>query len=132
MKTRKRSQKQEKEVAGLLLGRMVPASGAVRHGGHDIRKQGELTIECKYTSKKSYSLKLAELQKIKAVALRNGAEKPLFTIRFVDVMHGRTVEEVVVMPLSYYEELRARVYPGPGDEDDDDDDEDESDEDDEE
>jgi hypothetical protein len=130
MKTRKRSQRQEKAVAGLLLGRTVPASGAVRHGGYDVRKQGELTIECKYTSKKSYSLKLTDLQKVKAAALRNGAEKPLMMIKFVDVMHGRTIEEVVVMSQSYFEELHAQVHqPGPGDGDDgDDEDEDEEDE----
>jgi Holliday junction resolvase len=129
VKTRKRSQRQEKGVAGLLLGRTVPASGAVRHGGYDVRKQGELTIECKYTSKKSYTLKLEDLQKVKAAALRNGAEKPLMTIRFVDVMHGRTIEEVVVMSLSYFEELRAQVYPpGPGDDEEDEDEEDEDEE----
>ena len=76
------SQKQERRVADEVGGRTQPASGAMAHAKSDVRKAGELRVECKFTSAKSYSLKLAELDKIAAEALAGGLEVPVLQVQF--------------------------------------------------
>lgn len=122
------SKTQERRLAVLVGGKTVPASGAVRtDGGADVRAQGKLTLEAKYTEKGSYSLKLKDLQKVRAVALRNGGERAVFVVGFKG---PRSTEEYAVVPMEEYTHL-LEASADPADEDDEDEDEDEDEEDDE-
>ena len=84
------SQRQERQAARDVGGRVQAGSGNVKlGGGADVRKQGELRIECKYTSKASFSIKLAELRKVKMQALKGGLEEPVLQFAFRDKSTGR-------------------------------------------
>jgi hypothetical protein len=84
---KKLSRKQEKAVAEALGGRTQAASGATRlGGGADVRARG-CRIECKYTEKDSYTLKRADLQKLKKQAART-LEQPVMQVAFLDI-YGR-------------------------------------------
>lgn len=73
MKTPKRkSVLQERRTAADVGGREQPGSGAPEFYKGDVRKAGELRIECKTTGSKAFPLKLAELEKIKGEALMGG------------------------------------------------------------
>lgn len=81
---RKRSQLQEKRAAKDVGGRIVAGSGAAKFsGGGDVRKQGELRVECKFTHKPAYNLKLADMAKIRTQAIEGGLEFPVMQIEFV-------------------------------------------------
>lgn len=81
---RKRSQLQEKRAAQDVGGRTVAGSGAAKHsGGGDVRKQGDLRVECKFTHKDHYTIKLSELGKIQMQAIKGGLEAPVMLIEFV-------------------------------------------------
>ena len=83
MKARKkRSQKQELQIAGQFDGRTQPGSGAMPWAKGDVRKKGVFRIEAKFTEAKSYSLKLEDLEKIEAEC--EGAEKPIFIIDYLE------------------------------------------------
>ncbi len=67
------SLQQEKRAASDLGGRTMAASGALpMGGGADVRLMGKIRLECKFTEKNFYSLKVIELRK-----LRKQAEKVL-------------------------------------------------------
>jgi hypothetical protein len=81
-RNKKTSKQQEERLAEDLGGRTVAGSGApMRSGGGDVRLQGKLRIEAKYTSKDSYSLHIDDLKKIEEQAIRAG-EIPLFVVQF--------------------------------------------------
>lgn len=83
-RVRKRSQLQEKRAANDIGGRTVAGSGAAKFsGGADVRKQGEVRVECKFTEKDHYDLKHADLVKIKGQALKGGLELPVMQIEFI-------------------------------------------------
>lgn len=82
------SQRQEKSVAADLGGRVQAASGAAKHGGGDVRAPG-YRIECKYTEKPVYTLKLEELEKLKKQAY-GSLEQPVMQLAFVDRLGRRT------------------------------------------
>lgn len=120
------SKGQEKRLAVIVGGKTIPASGAVRtDGGADVRAQGKLTLEAKYTEKGSYSLKLKDLQKVRAVALRNGAERSAFVVGFKG---PRNIEEYAVVPLEEYTHLLETSVGYEDDEDEDEDGDEEEDE----
>lgn len=80
---KKRSEEQEKRVARLQGGRVTPASGALSGAKGDVRQRGRHRIECKYTTKKSYSIKLDELLKIEGEA--SAGELSLLHLEFQGV-----------------------------------------------
>lgn len=90
------SAKQEKRLAQDLGGKTQPASGALKHAKGDVRAVGEVRAEAKYTSKSSYQLKLAELEKIVGEA---GLERAVLQLCFVD-RGNRPVLEVAIFPFS--------------------------------
>lgn len=51
---------------------MQPGSGSSQFYKGDVRKQGDVRIECKTTGSRSYVLKLTTLEKIKAEAIQGG------------------------------------------------------------
>ena len=62
---------------------MVAGSGAAKFsGGGDVRKQGELRVECKYTDKDRYALTLQVLDQIRTQAIRGGLEAPVLQLSF--------------------------------------------------
>lgn len=61
---------------------MQPGSGAPEHYKSDVRKAGESRLECKTTGSRSYTLKLADLEKIKAEAIMGGGEGWAFQVEF--------------------------------------------------
>lgn len=77
------SKRQETRVAAAVGGRTQAGSGAApSSGGGDVRVLGHTRIECKYTEKDYYTLKLADLKKLKTQATR-ALEQPVFQIHFV-------------------------------------------------
>lgn len=79
----KRSQDQEDRAAKRYGARTQPGSGSRPGTKGDLRKRGVLRGECKETTAKSYTLKLAELLKLQREASTD--ELPLFEIEFQGV-----------------------------------------------
>lgn len=87
--SQKRSKKQEKRAAKRVGGRTQPGSGSGPEKG-DVRDPGHTSIECKLTRAKSYSLKLADLEKLERES--HSGEKPALEIEFQGVYpHKRYV-----------------------------------------
>jgi len=78
-KTRKKSIKQEKQVAKEVGGRRQPMSGAGYHKG-DVKSELRL-IETKFTGKKSYALKRRDLEKIFYESICEESEIPCFWLK---------------------------------------------------
>lgn len=76
------SKKQEQRAAEDIGGRTQAASGATRLGGGADVRGSSLRIECKYTEKTVYSLKLEDLEKLRQQALKT-LEAPVFQVCFV-------------------------------------------------
>lgn len=86
---------QEREAAKRLGGRTTPASGSLREKG-DVRVSGILRLECKATSKKSFSVTRDMVRKITEAGELSG-ELPAIEIEFLPLagqFHGR----VAVVP----------------------------------
>lgn len=83
------SQLQERRAAADVGGRLQPGSGAPEFYKGDVRAAGDLRIECKTTSKKSYALHLSDIEKIKAEALMGGAEGWAFQVEFQGVTSNK-------------------------------------------
>jgi hypothetical protein len=79
----KRSQLQERRIAEDVGGRVQAGSGSSWQAKSDVRVQGAIRCEAKYTEKKTYSLKLADLLKIRDEAIRGGLETPVMQVEFV-------------------------------------------------
>ena len=81
-KNRRNSQKQEQQAAADIGGRIQTNSGALRlGGGADVRLMGKVRIECKVTSKPTYTLKLKELLKLRKQSIET-LEYPVFQFAF--------------------------------------------------
>jgi hypothetical protein len=94
------SKKQEEATAKDLGGWTTAGSGAAKFsGGGDVRKQGEMRAECKYTEKPFFLLKLDELTKIQLEAVRGGLESPVLRIDFVNPRSSAS-EAYAVIPTS--------------------------------
>lgn len=81
---RKLSNKQEKEVAKALEGKVVINSGATKWKKGDVDTSEE-KIECKITTKDSYTLKFDDLVKIRTQAIKDDCKEPLFIFEFKDI-----------------------------------------------
>ena len=107
MNIRKISQKQEERLARTIGGRPQVASGALPNARGDARANGKIRAEAKFTAKKSYTLHHVDLLKLRAQALSGSVEQPVFVVGF---RQGRgygaeAMDEYVVIPMSYYQEL---------------------------
>lgn len=84
MKTvKRRSQKQEKYVAGVFNAKTVVASGALWGAKGDVRND-KFLIECKTTEKDFYPLTATVWEKIEEEATRDRARIPLMVITVED------------------------------------------------
>lgn len=105
--TLRRSRKQEASVAKGLGGRTTPRSGAGWAVKNDVRTN-DLSVEVKYTDKKSYSLKHADLKKAERNALADSGREFAFVVGFGRLNgHASMVvdDEYVVISRPYFEEL---------------------------
>lgn len=82
---KRKSVLQERRAAEAIGGRVQPGSGAPEFYKGDVRKAGELRVECKTTSSRSFVLKLPVIEKIKAEALRGGDEGWALQVEFQTV-----------------------------------------------
>jgi len=89
----KRSRDQERRLAKTFGMDRQAASGALPNVKSDLRDPGKLRGEAKETTKKSFSLKLEELEKLEKEA--RGGEMPLFMVEFQGV---HPFKRYVVMP----------------------------------
>lgn len=94
-KSHKRAPKQESEIAKLVKGRKVAASGAKDVKG-DVRLKRVARIECKTTKHKSFSVTLDMIEKLEEAAVLTG-ELPIFVIEMNDG-NGKKLKDVVVCP----------------------------------
>lgn len=76
----RKSRAQEKRTAEEIGGRRTPGSGNQWHSKADVNAERVL-VECKYTDGKSYTLKVADLLKLRTQAARVG-KNPAFQIQF--------------------------------------------------
>lgn len=92
----RRSRKQEAEVAARLGGRLTIASGALDTKG-DVRVKRVMRVECKTTTKKSFSVTREMLGKIEEAALSAG-EVPAMVIEFL-TPKGKPESACAIVPM---------------------------------
>lgn len=102
-RAKKRSQLQESRIAMDLGGNVQPNSGATDFAKGDVRVQGELGVEAKHTSAKSFVLKLSDIQKIRAEALTRG-ESWIMQVEFVG--QSGMSQKVAVLDWNTYVQMR--------------------------
>lgn len=73
VKPLKRSQAQEKRIAGDIGGRVTPGSGNGWVRKNDVRSS-RYSVEAKYTSAKQFTLKLEDLLKAEKYAMADGRD----------------------------------------------------------
>lgn len=100
----KRSRQQESRGAQRLGGRVTSGSGNGWVTKNDV-KTDDLSVEFKYTDKKSYSLKHSDLQKAERNALMDSGREFAFVVGFG--VSGRIDDEYVVITRGYFENLRS-------------------------
>ena len=100
----RRAPKQERELSKKVGGRLTPASGSRDEKG-DVRLKSVARIECKTTSKDSFSITKALIHKIEAAAMPAG-ELPVIVVEFNDGSStARKLAEVAVLPMWALEAL---------------------------
>lgn len=101
---RRRSKRQEKQIAAAVGGRVQPGSGSIPGMKGDVVRKGDLRIEAKFTTNsKQYILRLDTMYKIASEA--QGDEVPAVIVHFLDKLSGRPVEELAVLFRSDWEKL---------------------------
>lgn len=94
--TRRRSQRQERELAEDTGGRVQKGSGSLPWAKSDVTKVfGKFRAECKFTRARSFSLTKALINKLRGEC--DFHETPVFDISFV-TPEGRTDERWICMP----------------------------------
>ena len=102
--TKRKSDKQEKQLAKQFEGKITPGSGSKRIKG-DVHTKEEL-IEAKTTAKTQYTVKLKDLQKL-SIQADEVNKTPVFVIKLTDEAEGFYFNrDWVLIPLDVYSELR--------------------------
>lgn len=101
----KRSRQQEQRGAQRLGGRVTSGSGNGWVTKNDV-KTDDLSVEFKFTDKKSYSLKHDDLKKAERNALMDSGREFAFIVGFGNVAANRIDDEYVVISRGYFESLR--------------------------
>jgi hypothetical protein len=110
----RRSRRQEQRGADRLGGRRTPGSGSGWVTKNDVQTE-DLSVEFKYTDKKSYSLKLADLVAAERHAVMDSGREFAFVVGFGEV-RGQTMSigrEYVVISRPYFESLRESARGNP-------------------
>ncbi len=100
--TRKLSQRQELRLAQEAGGLTQKGSGNLPWAKGDVRSRGRLRAECKFTRAQSFTVKRAELNKIRSECSYD--ETPVFDVAFLD-KNGRTDDRWVLVPYEAWLEL---------------------------
>lgn len=90
---KKKSQKQENQVAFDLGGKVTIASGALYFQKADVRTDKYL-VECKYTDKGFYSLTTKTWEKIRSEAIKDGLRIPVMQIDLYGGVHSFAVMDI--------------------------------------
>lgn len=98
----KHSSSQEKKLAKKVKGHTTPGSGSKRQKG-DVRIKGIARIECKATSRKSFSVTREMLVKIDNATEATG-EVPILQVEFLDA-RGKIDGSFAVIPINVLERL---------------------------
>lgn len=98
-----RAPKQEREIAKRVGGRVTPGSGAGEEKA-DVRVRGLHRIECKATSRQSFSVTREMLDKL-STAAHTAGEMPLLVIEFLPT-EDHTGGTVVVCPAYLLDALK--------------------------
>ena len=103
MNVKKKSQKQEKQVAKEIKGKTTIASGALYFQKADVRND-EFLVECKTTAKDYYPLTLDTWNRINKQAIKDGMRIPVMCIDLEDGKNRMAVfsELDFVFKDSYY------------------------------
>ena len=109
VKPHKPTKKRMKQISVKQEEKIAKSHGGVRHKGSgnqpgyagDVRVDGQYRIEAKYTSRKSYSVTRAELDKIRSEC--GVGEVPLFFIDFKEPESLRTEDAWVLVPRTEWE-----------------------------
>lgn len=97
-----RSIKQESTRAKKLGGYVTKGSGNGREKG-DVRKRGVVRVECKTTTKNSFSVTLEMLNKIHMAAITCN-ELPVLEVEFID-SQGKVLRSVCIVPSYFIDEV---------------------------
>ena len=89
----RRSRKQERECAKKFGGKVTPRSGAGAFEKGDVRIKGLARVECKTTTKKSFSVTKEIIEKMEGAAMPAG-ELPVLEIEFL----GNYKNKLYIMP----------------------------------
>jgi hypothetical protein len=103
-KLRKDARRSELRVERTFKGKLVPASGSGPMAKGDVRTEDEL-IEVKYTTQKSYSLRVADLDKHVRISTL-ASLRPVYDIEFDKGGHSSFY---VVMPELEYLCMKAQI-----------------------
>ena len=111
-RNQRKSRRQEQAAAARLGGHRVSGSGSGWATKNDVRTD-DLSIEIKYTDKKSYTLRLEDLLKAERNALVDSGRESGFLVGFGRATHGSLIidREFMVISREYYESLRNRGNP---------------------
>ncbi len=96
---KRRSQRQERELAEDTGGSVQRGSGCLPWAKGDVRKKGCFRAECKFTRARSFSVTRSILDKIRSEC--STGEVPVLDISFIDKA-GRCDERYVVIPYSVW------------------------------
>lgn len=92
---RRRSRRQESQLANDTGGRVQRGSGSLPWAKGDVHKKGFFKAECKFTRKKSFSVTREILDKIRSECEFN--ETPVLDVTFVDA-NGKTDDHWICIP----------------------------------
>ena len=108
---RTRSQKQETRLADTLGGRVTPGSGAGWSTKNDVKTES-ISVEVKYTDKKSYAIKKDDLLKAERQALLDGGREFAFIVGFGEKSGTRMLinREFVLISREFFEDLMSRGH----------------------
>ena len=101
--TKYKSNKQEKQVAKDIHGRVVPASGSIWSHKADTRNDTTL-CECKTTEKTYYNLTRLTWDKIEKEALKDGMRLPVMCIELENKYKMAVVKEYDYCDFTLYKE----------------------------
>lgn len=102
-KTKRISRNQERRSAEAVGGRRQTGSGASKWAKGDGRVPGKFRFENKFTTAESFSMKLKDLQKLRAEC--EGLEQPVFEVEFQEKGTHRVLERWVLTPRKAWEKL---------------------------
>lgn len=100
---KRRSRRQELELAEATGGRTQKGSGALPHLKGDVRFKGKFRAECKQTRLKSFSVTRSVLDKIRSECAFD--EVPVLDVEFLNPA-GKTEERYIVIPYNVWLELQ--------------------------